>query len=126
MTRSRQAGMTLLEVLVAVAIFATAGMALMKTASEHLRGTQLVEHTTFATWVANNRLTRLHLQKRYPPKNNAKGEMRLADQDFIWQQRVTKATDNSVNVEVLVFHKAEPDNPITSVQTFIYQPTEAK
>ncbi|MEP2652947.1 MAG: type II secretion system minor pseudopilin GspI, partial [Paraglaciecola sp.] len=48
-------GMTLLEVMVALLIFALTATAIMKAASEHLTTVSQIEDITFATWVANNR-----------------------------------------------------------------------
>ena len=46
---SRQRGMTLLEVMVALFIFAMTGGAIMKAASEHLNGVGQIEEITIAT-----------------------------------------------------------------------------
>ena len=54
--RKYLSGMTLLEVLVALFIFALTGTAIMKAASDHLTGVGQIEDITFATWVANNHL----------------------------------------------------------------------
>ena len=70
-------GMTLLEVLIALFIFALTGTAIMKAASDHLTGVGQIEDITFATWVANNRLTQLHINKTWPLKNNQKLVMSL-------------------------------------------------
>ncbi|MFM5136527.1 prepilin-type N-terminal cleavage/methylation domain-containing protein, partial [Aeromonas rivipollensis] len=43
---ARARGMTLLEVMVALAVFAIAGLAVMKTASEHLSGLNYLEQKT--------------------------------------------------------------------------------
>ena len=70
-------GFTLLEILVALFIFALTGTALMKAAADHIRGVTVVEEVTFATWVANNRLTQLNISGQWPPANNAKGQVEL-------------------------------------------------
>ena len=61
-----RSGMTLLEVMVALFIFAITGTAIMKAASDHLTGVGQIEDITFATWVANNRLTQLHIDTTWP------------------------------------------------------------
>ena len=78
--------MTLLEVLVALFIFALTGTAIMKAASDHLTGVGQIEDITFATWVADNRLTQLHLDTKWPIKNNQKGELEMAGRKWYWQQ----------------------------------------
>lgn len=112
--------MTLLEVLVALFIFALTGTAIMKAASDHLTGVGQIEDITFATWVANNRLTRLHLDKTWPIKNNKKGEQDMAGRKWYWQQRITKTSDNDmVQVEVSVGLDEQYQESVTSVSTFI-------
>lgn len=118
--RKHSSGMTLLEVLVALFIFALTGTAIMKAASDHLTGVGQIEDITFATWVANNRLTRLHLDKTWPIKNNKKGEQDMAGRKWYWQQRITKTSDNDmVQVEVSVGLDEQYQESVTSVSTFI-------
>lgn len=58
-------GMTLLEVMVALAVFAIAGLAVMKTASEHLSGLNYLEQKTLATWVVENQLVQQKLEAKW-------------------------------------------------------------
>lgn len=113
-------GMTLLEVMVALAIFALAGTAIMKAASEHLHSIGILEETTYATWVANNKLAEAQLNKQWPPKNNDKGEVEMASRKWQWKQLVSKTNDDNMRmVEIEVSDAAQPNQVITSVQTFI-------
>lgn len=113
-------GMTLLEVLVALFIFALTGTAIMKAASDHLTGVGQIEDITFATWVADNRLTQLHLDTKWPIKNNQKGELEMAGRKWYWQQRISKTSDeNMVQVEVSVGLDEQYQATVTSVSTFI-------
>lgn len=113
-------GFTLIEVMLALIIFALTGTALMKAAADHINGVRLIEEVTFATWVANNRVTQLSLSTQWPPKNNEKGEIELADKVWFWQQSVLETNDNELrSVEITVSNDASGDNPITSVTTFI-------
>ncbi|WP_299072121.1 type II secretion system minor pseudopilin GspI [uncultured Paraglaciecola sp.] len=113
-------GMTLLEVMVALFIFAVTGTAIMKSASEHLIGVGQIEDITFATWVANNRLTQLHIDNTWPVKNKKKGEQEMAGRKWYWRQQVTKTSDNDmVQVEVSVGLDEQLQTTVTSVSTFI-------
>jgi len=117
-------GMTLLEVLVALFIFALTGTAIMKAASDHLIGVGQIEDITFATWVANNRLTQLHIDTTWPVKNNQKGEQQMARRKWYWQQRVIKTSDSDmVQVEVSVGLDEEYKGTVTSATTFIAKQT---
>jgi general secretion pathway protein I len=119
-TRKYITGMTLLEVLVALFIFALTGTAIMKAASDHLIGVGQIEDITIATWVANNRLTQLHIDNTWPIKNNQKGEQEMARRKWYWQQRVMKTSDaDMVQVEVSVGLDQQYKGTVTSVKTFI-------
>ncbi|ALT00059.1 type II secretion system minor pseudopilin GspI [Lacimicrobium alkaliphilum] len=116
----RTTGMTLLEVMVALLIFAITGTAVMKAASEHLNNITVIEDVTFATWVANNRLARVQLEGRWPPQNNHKGTEELAGRIWHWRQIVKETTDKDMRaVEVEVGLKADANSSITSVSTFV-------
>jgi general secretion pathway protein I len=119
-TRKYITGMTLLEVLVALFIFALTGTAIMKAASDHLIGVGQIEDITIATWVANNRLTQLHIDNTWPIKNNQKGEQEMARRKWYWQQRVMKTSDSDmVQVEVSVGLDLQYKGTVTSVKSFI-------
>jgi general secretion pathway protein I len=116
----KQRGMTLLEVMVALLIFAVTGSAILKASGDHLSGVRIIQDITFATWVANNRLTALQLEKTWPPKNNAKGSQEMAGSTWYWSQTVEKTVDQDLMlVEVSVSTEADSKNSVTSVSTYL-------
>ena len=74
----RQSGMTLLEVMVAIMIFAMTATAILRSGSEHLRSTAMIKDISIATWVANNALSEIILEATWPLKKNKKGESEMA------------------------------------------------
>jgi general secretion pathway protein I len=122
---SKVKGLTLLEVMVALLIFALTGTAILKAAGEHLSSVGQIESVTFANWVASNRLNQLQLENTWPPKNNLKGSMEMADRTWYWQQTVTKTNDNDLRaVTVAVGEDEGYGSTVTSVTTFVAKPTE--
>ncbi|MCC2617048.1 type II secretion system minor pseudopilin GspI [Aestuariibacter halophilus] len=116
-------GLTLLEVMVALAIFAMTGVAVMKAAGDHLNGLSQLEEITLATWVANNRVTRLRLENNWPPKNNFKGNEVMGDVTWYWQQKVLKTNDDNLRaIEVSVGLSENYTDTITTVTTYIANP----
>jgi len=116
-------GMTLLEVMVALFVFALAGTAVMKAASEHLSSISEIEDITFATWVASNRLNQIKVSDTWPPKNNQKGTVEMAGRTWYWQQQVKKTSDNTLRqIDVMVGLDELFNNSVTSVTTFVTQP----
>lgn len=119
-----QQGLTLLEVMVALLIFALTGTAILKAAGEHLSSVGQIESITFANWVASNRLNQLQLDNTWPPKNNLKGSMEMADRTWYWKQTVTKTNDNDLrSVTVFVGEDESYGSSVTSVTTFVAKPT---
>ncbi|MBN7823648.1 type II secretion system minor pseudopilin GspI [Bowmanella dokdonensis] len=116
--------MTLLEIMVALLIFALTGTAVMKAAGDHLHNVSMIEEITFATWVANNRLAQVHLEGRWPPQNNQKGSEEMADRTWYWKQVVNETADKDlrqVSVEIRLQENSE--QVITSVSTFLARPS---
>ena len=123
-TLSTQSGLTLLEVMVALLIFAVTGSAILKAAGDHLSGVGLIQDMTFATWVANNRLSELQLSTTWPPKNNEKGSEEMADRTWYWSQRVEKTVDEELLlVEVTVSDNEQRTNSVTSVTSYLAKPS---
>ena len=119
----RFAGLTLLEVMIALFIFAVAGTAMMKTASDHINNVGLVEEITLATWVANNQLTRVQLDDQWPPRNNQRGSEEMAGRTWYWQRTVTKTNDEDLRaVEVRVGLDETYADSVTSVTSFVAKP----
>ena len=119
----KQRGFTLIEVLFALAIFATAGLAVMRTVTEHIRAVTMLEDMTFASYVATNQLTMLQLETTWPPADKAQGEVELGNRQWRWQQRVSVVEDNDLRqVEVLVSLAEQPDDVLYQLMTFIGRP----
>ncbi|EKY6398842.1 type II secretion system minor pseudopilin GspI [Escherichia coli] len=64
-----QKGMTLLEVMVALIVFALAGIALMQTVAQQVGGIGRMEEKVLASWLADNQMVQLHLEKIRPEKS---------------------------------------------------------
>ena len=124
--KDKQKGLTLLEVMVALLIFALTGTAILKAAGDHLSSVGQIESVTFANWVASNRLNQLQLETTWPPKNNLKGSMEMADRTWFWQQKVTKTNDGDLRaVTISVGEDKNYVSTVTSVTTFVAKPLKS-
>lgn len=120
-------GLTLIEVMVALFVFALAATSIMKAASEHLNGLKTLENMTFATWVANNELNNLIVEQRWPPENNKKGSTEMGDKTWYFRHEVTQTQDTELRqIEVIVAEDEQMENVITSVSTFVANPKPAR
>ena len=100
---SRPQGLTLIEVLLALSVFAMAGIALLNTSDSHLRHLSVLENQMYAQWIAADQLVEVNLTANWPPKNNAKGQVDLAGREWHWLQKVRKTEDSgllAITVEV--------------------------
>ena len=113
-------GMTLLEVMVALAIFAVAGIAVMSSVSQQLVGLTALEEKTMATWVADNRQVEVKLRKSWPGLSWTNGKEEMAGQTWYWRWRGVETQDSSfraLDVEVLSEEKAK--DPRVTLRSYV-------
>ena len=113
-------GFTLIEVLLATAVFSIAGIALLSAASNSTRNMAHLENKMFANWVASNQLVASHLVEKWPPKNNLSGDVELAGRKWFWQQKVLKTTDKDMRAIVMEVRLQEDDElAISTLTTYV-------
>jgi general secretion pathway protein I len=116
---SKQRGFTLIEVMLAMAVFAIAGVALLGVADNNYRHISHLEEQMFANWVASNQLVSVRLDKTWPPKNNRKGKVEMAGRTWYWQQKVIKTANKelrAVNMQV----RLNQDDELVSANLLTY------
>ena len=113
-------GMTLLEVMVALAVFAIAGLAVMKTASEHLSALNYLEEKTLATWVVENQLVQQKLEGKWPGDSWVEGDEEMAGQTWYWRYRGVATADNDFKaLDMEVRNAPKAASPVTTMRTYI-------
>ncbi|WP_330162901.1 type II secretion system minor pseudopilin GspI [Yersinia intermedia] len=78
-------GFTLLEVMVSLAIFAIAGVSIMKNISSQLIWTRSLQDKMASAWVAENVLAELKITGVMQTENWLKGSDFMFDQFWYWQ-----------------------------------------
>ena len=99
---SRADGFTLLEIMVALAIFATLATAVLSASQYVVRQARVVEERLLAAWVADNRLNELRLQPGLAI-GQSQGLVRMDRRDWVVRQRIQTASDSrlfTVDIEV--------------------------
>lgn len=125
MTKVISTGFTLIEVLLALAVFSLAGLALLNTADTHFTSLNNLEDKMIADWVASNQLVEAHLVQTWPPQNNKKGKVDMAGRDWYWTQKVVKTTDNDMRQIVIEIRNSDDDElALTSLMTYISKGTK--
>ncbi|WCM51791.1 type II secretion system minor pseudopilin GspI [Pseudomonas sp. WJP1] len=98
----RMGGFTLLEVMVALAIFATLATAVLSASQYVVRQAGAAEERLLAAWVADNQLNELRLQS-LPVSAQPQRMVSMAGRDWVVRQYVGVASDpHGVPVEVEV------------------------
>jgi len=115
-------GFTLIEVMLAMAVFAIAGVALLGVADNNYRHISHIEEQMFANWVASNQLVEASLDKTWPPKNNRKGKVEMAGRTWYWQQKVSKTANKELRAVNMQVRLNEDDElVIASLMTYLAQ-----
>ncbi len=92
-SKASQRGMTLLEVLVALVVFAYAALTLVSTSTANLNALSRLENKTLASWVAQNQLTTYLLEAQTSegePKKKVTGQSQMAGQTFFFELKLRK------------------------------------
>ena len=93
LTLSRQRAFTLLEVLVALAIFATVAAAVLTAAASSARNAARLEEKALAGWIADNQLVELQLQRPSPGTGRNQREISYAGRDWQLQEAIDSTSD---------------------------------
>ncbi len=113
----RQAGMSLLEVLVALAIFATASLSVIRAVSQHISTVSYLEEKMFAAMVVDNQMAQVMLNSK--SLRTKTGTEELAGRTWHWKvtpvdtaQPLLKAFDVSVSLE-------KGQSPLVTVRSYV-------
>ncbi|RXX49632.1 type II secretion system protein GspI [Enterobacter cloacae] len=124
MTKRKEQGMTLLEVMVALVIFSTAALALMNSVSLNVRFTHGLGDSLQASWVAENQLAEAKLSNTPFPDALQTGTEIMRGRSWIWRKQRVKTAENRFADEVQVYAEDDEDKPVLSLQ--IPEPGEVK
>jgi len=118
----KSGGFTLIEVLVALAIVGFALAAMAGTMVQMLNAANTMRDRTYASWIANNKITEMRLSNVLPEVSTSSGEVTYAGVDWNWRAVVSETgVENLFRVDVSIsFPGQEPlMRPVTG---FIGEP----
>ena len=119
----RQAGFTLLEVLVALAVLALGMLAVIGAAGHTSRDEAYLRDDTYASWVGLNELTILRVAKDWPTADTLDGDADMAGEKWHWKATMSKTADPGLlRIDVDVSTPDKPDDPIARVTGFMGLP----
>ncbi|MDV7104151.1 type II secretion system minor pseudopilin GspI [Vibrio sp. TH_r3] len=114
----RNRGMTLLEVLVALAIFATAAISVMKSVTQHINTLSYLEQKTFASLIADNQMSLVMLAGA--PTSVKTGKAKMAGREWYWKvSPVDTAVGFIAAFDVSVALDKEVKHPLVTVRSYV-------
>ncbi len=119
----RQAGFTLLEILVALAIVAVALGAIISEVSRHVANTAQLRDRTIAHWVAMNLVAEQQIDNKWPSASTKEGETTMAGQEWFWTLTITETADDRVRrLDITVDNSKDSDTPQSSLIAYLGRP----
>ena len=120
--RPRELGFTLLEVLVALLIFAISATALMSGMSQIMSQEARLEEKTFGQWIAENRVSEMQIVGEFPDAGEKKSDVEFAGRKWRLIEKVSNTPNPvmkrlEVSVEIMV--DDIKSKPVVNVTSFI-------
>lgn len=115
-----QKGMTLLEVMVALVVFALAGVALLQTMAQQVSGLGRMEENVLASWLADNQQVQLCLENVWPETSWSEKTVTFAGADWYLRWRGVN-TENSQQraLDVEVRRSKEDSSALVSLRRYV-------
>lgn len=121
-------GLTLIEVLIALAIIAIAMTAVIKATSQNIRGTSYLQDKTMAMWVGQQVMNEARVGLRKLPDSSDKlhDVTNMLGRDWYWQASQEETPNKRIRkISVNVYtHEADDEEsaPIVSLESYVYVP----
>ena len=122
MTWNRFRAFTLVEVMVALAIIALSLTAVSAKMGRMIETSNSMRERTYASWIAQNKITELRLANVLPEVSATSGEVEYANTTWRWRAVISESgIENLFRVDVAVSYE-DGDDVIRTVTGFIGEP----
>ncbi|PKF51402.1 type II secretion system minor pseudopilin GspI [Enterovibrio nigricans] len=112
-------GFTLIEVLVAMAVFAISALAVMNVSSQQVNNLSALEEKTFAAMVADNQLALLMLENKVPTSAKS-GKSEMAGREWYWTIKPIATAQSTLRaVDILVWQDERKQSALATVRTYV-------
>ena len=122
--KNKQAGFTLLEVMVALLVVAVSLGGAVKVIGNAANNTTRMNNKAFANWVALNQIAKLRIAKDFPKFGEQKGNDEMAGRKWVWSQKSIKTDDDNIRrIEMSVWLEDDIKSaPFVTVVGFLPKP----
>ena len=116
-------GFTLIEVLMALAILAIAGLTMLRLSGDNIRNSAHIEEKMFARWVADNQLTGIRLSRQWPATSWKQTTQQMAGRQWYVRYRSIKTTQDDFRAIEVEVRNSKNDRapPLAVLQTYMVQ-----
>ena len=123
---ARQAGFTLLEVLIALAVLAIALAALIKVGGDNAAATAYLRERTLAHWVGMNQVAEIQVKGEWPSVGTKRGEEEMANHEWYWEVKVSETPDQDIRrLDVEVRLNEDQEAPPSTLTAYLAKPIVA-
>jgi general secretion pathway protein I len=120
---SNDAGFTLIEVLVALAIVAIALLAALRVAGQGANNAGALRSRLFAGWIAENRLAEHRARGDWLALGNLSGMQGQGGIEFGWREQVISTPNPAFRrIDVFVFAPSEKSHALAHLVGFVVRP----
>ena len=120
---SRYSGFTLVEVMVALVVFAVVSVALVQNASVSIRQTGMIQDRTIAWWLAENEMTSLRLlekaEENYPGTGVSREIVNIGDTAWEIETSIDSTENDYVRRIVINVHKESREDSSAELVGFL-------
>lgn len=107
----KDAGMTLIEVLIALAIIGIALTAVIKATSQNIRATNYLQNKTIALWVGRNIMSEVQLGvKKVGGPEGERQEQTMLGQNWFWHAEVENTANARIKKIRVRVYQTEPED----------------
>ncbi len=128
-SKRTQRGLTLIEVLIALAIIAIALTAIIKAVTENIRGTSYLEDKTAALYVAEQVANEAQVGLLKLQSQTLTETTNMLGRDWYWQAEMQATANAAIQKISVSVYKNEPETaeaPIINLTTYRYQGAHEK
>lgn len=117
-------GFTLVEIMIAMAIFAIVSTTVLKNATQSISQSRMLKERLIAQWIAENELQEYRMllrgEEHFPSIGVDRSSVTMADREWRIEVDVSN-TENELmrRIEVVVFDDADLDVPIAQLTGFL-------